>query len=214
MASQNKNLVIVFAKPPVPGKAKTRLIPALGEQGSANFHAHLVRQTLKNVCDSDLWQVQLWAANQSMPEFFNLCANEYSLEIHYQQGSDLGERMFHAISESLRQYEKVCLIGTDCPGIDKKLISYTLQQLDTADLLVTPAEDGGYVQIAARTIKPEVFSNVVWGSNRVMQKTLQNIEQTKLSGIITEPLWDIDIPKDLERYKKEYQAFANVLPLT
>lgn len=211
-AIQHKNLLIVFAKPPVAGQSKTRLIPELGERGAAQFHAQMVLQTLNNVCGSDRWNVQLWAANGLMPEFFQQCARNFSLDVHYQQGDDLGERMYHAIKESLLYFDKVSLIGTDCPGINKAVISETFSKLNNADLLITPAEDGGYVQIAARKILPQVFINIEWGSEKVMLKTLQNLDQLPLSRTIGEPLWDIDTPKDLKRYHEEYQALASVFP--
>lgn len=209
---QFKNLLIVFAKPPVAGQAKTRLIPALGEQGAASFHAHMVQQTLKNVCNNDEWDVQLWVANELMPEFFQQCAQDYSLEVCYQKGNDLGERMFHALNKSLAYYDKVSLIGTDCPAIDKFVIADIFCQLNDVDLFITPAEDGGYVQIATRKILPQVFSGVEWGGDMVMQKTLENLDKLPLKWATGKPLWDIDIPKDLDRYRGEYQALASVLP--
>ena len=75
--------------------------------------------------------------------------------------------------------------------------------------MLTPAEDGGYVQIAAKKIQPEVFQNVEWGSEKVMQQTLAN---TTLSVALTEKLWDIDLPQDLERLRSEFYALARDLP--
>jgi len=209
----DKKLLIVFAKPPVAGFAKTRLIPALGEHGAASLYGRLLKKTLDSVCHNNDWDVQLWLANNLMPDYISELKNKYAISAKYQQGHDLGERMFHAITNSLRHYKKVALIGTDCPAIDQHLISNTFAMLDEVDLVFSPAEDGGYVQIAARKIEKAVFDQVEWGSELVLSQTKVNIKQTTLSVAFTKTYWDVDTPQDLKRLKKEYYALAKDLPL-
>lgn len=208
----DRNLLIVFAKPPIPGMAKTRLIPALGEEGAAAFYKNLLHHTLENVCYNKQWDVQLWLAADLMPEFFSDIKERYKVTLYYQRGKDLGERMYHALSDSLIHYQKVALIGTDCPAIDSQLITETFMLLDDADLVISPAEDGGYVQIAARRVEKFIFNNIEWGSERVLQQTQKALMTSGLSVAYTGVYWDIDMPQDLIRLKGVFYALAKDLP--
>ncbi len=217
MSSVDSNLVIIFAKAPVAGFTKTRLIPALGEQGAADFQAALVMYTINAVLPDDIrssfqWEVELWLGSNDMPEFFEKIKQQHELALCLQQGCDLGERMLHAITASLNKYERVVLIGTDCPVINQETILTALSLLENNDMVFNPAEDGGYVLIAAKRIAPIVFSQVAWGTPEVMQQTLRNLKRSNLSWALADQLWDIDTPQDLNRLQREGHALARELP--
>ena len=207
-----RNLLIVFAKPPVAGLSKTRLIPALGIQGAADFQTKLLEYTLEKFSRHADWKTQLWLSSELQTEYRDKLKMQYDLSFFSQQGENLGEKMHHALAYSLSNFDKVSLIGTDCPALNSRLIGKTFAMLDQVDLVLTPAEDGGYVQIAAKKIDFEVFRNVKWGGVKVMQQTRENLEKTRLSMALTETLWDVDLPEDLERLQRESYALARDLP--
>lgn len=120
--------------------------------------------------------------------------------------------MYFALEQGLSNYRKVALIGTDCPMIDSQLLEKTFALLDNADLVISPAEDGGYVQIAARKINRQVFADVQWGTATVLQQTQRNLETAQLTVSYTEMLWDVDEPQDLNRLRNTFYALANELP--
>ncbi|MDX1811888.1 MAG: TIGR04282 family arsenosugar biosynthesis glycosyltransferase [Gammaproteobacteria bacterium] len=204
-----ENLLIIFARPPVPGKTKTRLIPELGATGAASLYTQLLSHTLAKVSENNTWDIELCMADRDMPQFVQQIAVGLPLQITYQHSGDLGERMFQALKSGLARYQKVSLIGTDCPLIDSDLLQHTFALLNDVDLVFSPAEDGGYVQIAARKIQAGIFEKVEWGSAEVMAQTRKNILHSGLSVAYGDVLWDVDTPQDLARY----YAFANDLPV-
>ena len=193
-----ETLIQLFAKAPIPGQVKTRLIPELGEKGANEVYLYCLQHNLDwlNSCGQD---VQVWLDQPSGHALFN------GLNIQLQQGRHLGEKMFHALSSELRKkpvrYRKVILIGSDCLDLTPALLQRVDCKLDQSDLVFIPAEDGGYVLIAARNdIDPILFENIDWGSNRVMRQTLDRIRKLGLSVILMNPLRDIDRWQDLKHY--------------
>ena len=197
-----KNALIVFAKPPIAGLAKTRLIPALGEDGAADYHKKLLHHTLKNVICEEKWDTHLWCSENTKHDFFQFCEKEFSLVLQQQIDGDLGSKMAHAIEQMLKDYEKVCIIGSDCPLINVQKIQDVFNCLKkNDDVVITPAEDGGYVQLAVkRQLQPAIFAGIRWGGADVFQTTLHNISRLGLNPVIQSTLWDIDEPEDMIRF--------------
>jgi len=195
----NKKVLLVFAKAPIAGHAKTRLIPKLGPQGAADLHEQLLNHTLNNVIDADSWDTQLWCATDPEQTFFKQCAERYNIPLFQQQGADLGERMYHALAIVLSNYKSAVLIGTDCPLLDQEKIAAVFEDLTDDSLVITPAEDGGYVLIGASRIEKEIFAKVDWGTSNVMSQTLRNIKQINCDAKLHPQLWDVDLPEDLVR---------------
>ena len=133
--------------------------------------------------------------------FFQMCSSQYPIKLHTQIAGDLGEKMSHAIQYMLNDYEKVCIIGSDCPVLDINKIRKVFSQLNVKeDVVVTPAEDGGYVLMAVRKqLDPDVFIGTRWGGDDVFQHTINNLQSLKLNPVIQPTLWDIDTPEDLNR---------------
>ena len=200
-----ENALIVFAKPPVAGLAKTRLIPALGKDGSAEMHAKLLMHTLGSVSSpqnlENTWDTHLWCSNDPDNHFFIECEKRFGVTRHKQVGVDLGERMAHAIHTMLQSYQRVCIIGSDCPEMNSLKVSTVFSCLKTEnDLAITPAEDGGYVLLAVKErLFPEIFSDIEWGGAGVFNQTISKIEALELNAKIQPTLWDVDEPVDLKR---------------
>ena len=117
--------------------------------------------------------------------------------VQSQNGSNLGERMFHAISEGLLRYRKLVLVGSDCPAIDERYLADALVALDTESLVLGPANDGGYVLIGATHIEASVFQGMSWGSGTVLDETRARLVASGRSWSELNTLSDIDRPEDL-----------------
>ena len=120
------------------------------------------------------------------------------VKVRLQRGRDLGERMQRA----LRRHRRAILIGADCPAlmpIDLRRAARLLH--GNADIVLAPAEDGGYALIGARRISPSVFANVEWGGADVLAQTLANLERAGLRYRLLRTVWDVDRPEDLERLR-------------
>ena len=190
--------VIVFAKAPVPGSAKTRLIPALGAAGAARFHARLVERALGTACAASLGPVELCCAPNRSHPFFAECAARFGVALTDQGAGDLGERMHRALAAGL----PAVLIGADCPAMTPDYLRQAADALSAGqDVALGPAEDGGYVLIAANRIRPDAFARIGWGGPDVMEE--QRARLRAIGWLWTElaPLWDVDRPEDLERIR-------------
>jgi len=195
--------LIIFAKAPEAGKAKTRLIPALGENGAAALHARLVTHTLTTVSHAALCPVQLWCAPDTTHPFFDSCKNNFPMTLHQQQGVDLGERMAHAMNHNLQQGLKSVIIGTDCPALSAADFKQAFTYLQNGnDIVLAPASDGGYVLMGLSRFSPTLFSDINWGSGEVLAATRERI--AALQWPITElaTFQDIDRPEDLHEAER------------
>lgn len=187
--------LLIFAKAPVAGQVKTRLLPVLSAEQAAALHRQLVAHTVSTLVASRLAPVVLYASDDH--DFWSSFGD--GVELQRQCGGDLGERMHSAMAEQLALTNKVVLIGSDCPFIDGDYLSLALNELSQPlpKLVLGPAADGGYVLIAGNAITMQVFNGVSWGSERVLAQTLQQIDRLGWSCYCLPVLHDIDRPADL-----------------
>lgn len=204
----------VFARAPVPGQCKTRLIPALGAAGAAMLHERLVRQRL---AAAQVWQqatpgarVELWCAPDTQHAFFADCARNYDLILHAQTGADLGARMWLALCGTVARGERPVLVGTDCPWLTPQDITAAFAALDSADAVFAPAQDGGYVLVGLARAVPELFAGIAWGTGRVMSATREAAKRARTRLAELRALPDLDTPADLARLRGDTQ-FATLL---
>jgi rSAM/selenodomain-associated transferase 1 len=186
--------IAVFGRVPQPGTVKTRLIPALGAQGAADLQRHLIESTLAKAHALGDVEVCLWLTGDTQgyaPPPAQACA--------LQQGDDLGARMAHAFVVTLARARACILIGTDCPALTTNHLQQTFDELDRNDVVIIPAEDGGYVLIALKTAHPELFEGIQWGGPTVMETTRARITAARLRAAYLSPLPDLDTPADLAR---------------
>jgi len=162
---------MVFARAPLAGRVKTRLAPRLGAAGAARLQMRLIRHAVHTAVDAHCGPVELHVTRRH--GFFD----SFDTEVKLQRGRDLGERMHHALCSALRCHRTAILIGADCPSLTAADLRRAARWLKGgANLVLAPAEDGGYALIGARRISSRVFANVEWGSSSVMAQTIQNLE--------------------------------------
>jgi len=190
--------ILVFAKAPVPGYAKTRLIPALGETQAARLQRELTALTLDIASRANLCPVELWCTPDCEHEFFTHCRTNYNVTLHLQQGHDLGQRMAQALAAALARSRHAVLIGTDNRDLN---ISYLREAIRTLtgkkDVVIGPSADGGYVLIGSNRLIPELLSNMHWSNDRVMDTTRRRLEQLAIAWHELGICHDIDRPDDL-----------------
>ena len=192
--------VIVFAKPPLLGRVKTRLTPELGPESALNAHCEMVDLTLKKVaqldCSSSLWLSENSQEGASWGQ-------KYSLPVEVQRSGDLGLKMLDAISKTLAASPaKVVLIGSDCPILSQEDIRDAFLWLDQHDLVILPCEDGGYGLIGMKQTHAEVFSRISWSTPKVTSETLDRARNSNLSVKCGRVIWDVDRIEDWYRYQR------------
>ncbi|MDH4264314.1 MAG: TIGR04283 family arsenosugar biosynthesis glycosyltransferase [Deltaproteobacteria bacterium] len=211
MAKKERMLLdrlIIFTRYPEPGMTKTRLIPVLGPEGAADLHRRMGEHTMA-------WARFLQTHSPVSVEVRFAGGDENLLRqwlgpdfLYHDQGrGDLGERMARAIADSFQSGgERVVLVGTDCPGLTGVLVQRALELLKSNDLVLGPASDGGYYLIGVRRIVPQLFSEILWGTSEVLEKTLRIADKMQLRVFLLEPLDDVDRPEDLPVWEKFAQG--------
>ncbi len=192
--------IAILAKAPVPGFAKTRLIPALGADAAAKLQARMIEQTVEVASDAALGPVTLWAGPAvSHPLFADMRAR-FGVALRAQRRGDLGTRMLAA---AVAASGLVLIVGTDCPALGADHLRAAATALHDHDVVVIPAEDGGYVLIGMRAPQPVLFSDIAWSTAAVMDETRQRMRGYGLRWREFDPLWDVDTPDDLARLQRE-----------
>ncbi|MDD5410433.1 MAG: TIGR04282 family arsenosugar biosynthesis glycosyltransferase [Methylobacter sp.] len=195
-------VLMIFCKAPIPGQVKTRLIPELTAEQAAELHIELSIKTLQRAVQSNLCPVQLWCTPTTGHDFFTASKTAYPLVLKQQQGADLGDRMHRAFCSALADYSHALLMGCDCPSLTERDLEETLTVLNQEnEVVLAPAEDGGYVLIGLNQPHPELFDNMPWGTARVLAQTRDRIEHYKLRHHELSKQWDLDTPEDLIRYR-------------
>ena len=186
-----------MSRAPVPGRTMRRLIPAIGAKRAASLHRAMIHRAVASALASGIGPVELWCTPDTDHEVFLGLRNVTGVTLHTQIGPDLGARMHAAIDASPGA---TAVIGTDCPSLEPDDLVRAANALHaaTADAVVAPAFDGGYVLIAVTGPRPELFAGVHWGSERVLAQTRERARAAGLRLLELETRQDVDRPEDLE----------------
>ena len=196
--------LIIFSRYPEPGKTKTRMIPALGATGAAELQRQMTEHTLNNA--------------QQL-----LSSRDFTIEVHFTGGSqqlmtawlggnlhyvpqvsgDLGQKMRSAFDHAFNMgNQRVLIIGIDCPGINQVILNEAFNSLQNHDLVLGVAEDGGYYLIGLNRPIPQLFDNIAWGTDQVLNQTKNIAQQLKLDIHYLTTLSDVDRPEDLATWQQ------------
>ena len=200
--------IIVFAKAPRAGFAKTRLIPALGADGAAALARSLLLHTLDEAMHAGVRDIELCRTPMHDPLWQTLPLPG-GLQMTDQAGGDLGERLARAAHRSLEASQPCILIGTDCPALDARALRELALNLQSHDAVLAPASDGGYVALGLRRFEPSVFTDMAWSTEVVARDTVSRLLQAGMSVHQVPALHDIDEPADLQHLPKHWAQEAN-----
>lgn len=200
--SASTPLILVFARAPVAGRCKTRLMPKLGARKAAQVHRALVLKTLRTACAVKDARTELWCAPNAMHGFFSACRLRLGMALHRQRRGDLGAKMSHAIARALRRAPRVVIIGTDCAVLNVDDLRAAFAALSTHDTVLQPADDGGYVLIGAQRWCANALHGIDWSSGRERGQTQRRLQRHGLSVALLEPRWDVDGPNDYVRARR------------
>ncbi|MDB0611297.1 TIGR04282 family arsenosugar biosynthesis glycosyltransferase [Tenacibaculum maritimum] len=196
----NKNLLLIFTRNPELGKVKTRLAKAVGNETALTIYKFLLDKTKKVTqnlnCDKAVYySVQI--RNHDIWEKKN-----YQKKL--QKGEDLGIRMHNAFQEAFENnYEKVLIIGSDLYDLTPNHIHEAFDKLNSNEVVIGPAKDGGYYLLGMKKLIPSIFKNKNWGTSSVRRDTLKDLE--KVNVHLLEPLNDVDLIEDIEDHPAFYQ---------
>jgi uncharacterized protein len=218
LASQD--VAILFARVPVPGNVKTRLIgpseaSGLTAEQACSLHLACVGDVAE-LLERALPHAQKWLYWSEAPGP-ECSVGELGLPpsfgIALQSGSDLGERMARAVERTLSAGAgRVLLVGSDSPTLPPEYLSQAIAALESSDVVIGPSDDGGFYLIGAKSFKREIFDGVAWSSAETYAQTVANVRASGLT-LTTLPSWyDVDEWRDLQRMISEAQAGVPLPP--
>ena len=194
----SSTILIIFTRYPTPGAVKTRLIPAVGAAGAAMLHRQMTESTLckaRELCQRMPGSIVVHFDGSDSQQMANWLGTDL---VYQSQGSgDLGVRMDRSIASACQSADRVILSGTDCPKLTADILAQAFEYLLDRDLVLGVALDGGYYLIGMRQPQPELFVDVDWGTDRVLQQTIDIANSLNLSIGYLPTLADIDRPEDL-----------------
>ena len=206
--------LVIFAKAPVAGLAKTRMIPALGAQGSARLAQQLLLYAVQQaaqvpwdalaLCVSPDTTHPAFALAQELVHKSTTVTPQSPLTLSLQGDGDLGQRMHRALVRDLSQHAAVVLMGTDAPGLNAAMLQQAALALQTHDAVFVPAHDGGYALVGLRRPAPELFEDMVWSTAGVMAETRMRAHRAGLRWCELAPVHDMDEPTDLQHLPPDW----------
>lgn len=195
------SLLLIFTRNPELGKCKTRLAATIGDSAALDVYNFLLEHTVKItenlamdkwVCYSEeIWERDIWPNTHFTKKL--------------QQGIDLGERMRNAFEAGFALgYEKIIIIGSDLYDLSRKDLEHAFKKLEEQDVVLGPAEDGGYYLLGTTKLIPKLYQNKAWGTGTVLKDTLGNLKN--MNHTLLDTRNDVDLYEDI-RDIKAFQPF-------
>ncbi|MDT0558507.1 TIGR04282 family arsenosugar biosynthesis glycosyltransferase [Ichthyenterobacterium sp. W332] len=189
----SKNLIIIFTRNPELGKVKTRLAKTIGDESALNIYRFLLEHTEKTVRKINVDKAIYYSVAIHDNDIWD--ANMYTK--FKQEGIDLGQRMCNAFKNAfIDNYKKVLIVGSDLIDLQPKHIEDAFLALETNDIVIGPAQDGGYYLLGMKILHKKLFKNKFWGTHSVFKDTMEDLENETV--FLLEELNDIDTFEDLK----------------
>ncbi len=205
--NQNKSnrCLVIFAKEPSPGKVKTRLGQEIGMANAAQAYRDIVEALIANISNLQCQVVVACSPPESVPAMQSWLDGLFSYAVEYsvQGDGDLGDRINSAVEDQLRQgSKKVIVVGSDCPWVDTAIIEEAFQKLDTYEIVLGPAEDGGYYLIGLTVLPDSFFDGIPWSTDEALSATVQKAQNNGLAcHVLKTKLTDIDHARELKLFR-------------
>ncbi|WP_312851091.1 TIGR04282 family arsenosugar biosynthesis glycosyltransferase [Zwartia sp.] len=193
--------IVIFAKAPIPGFCKTRLISALGAQGAAVLAQHMLLRTVQIAQEANLGVVELCVSPEPAHDQWHAIkgAHDWAQTVEWtcQSEGDLGQRMGSAVQRTLSLNQDVICIGTDCLELEAIHLQTAADAFNSHSAAIVPARDGGYVLLALRQFDQSLFQNIAWSTSSVCADTLTRLRHLGWAVAQLQTMRDIDEPEDL-----------------
>jgi len=188
------NLLIIFVRNPVIGKVKTRLARSVGPARALEIYKILMDQTRQITGEVKSDKVVYYSDHNETGDIWE----DQEFQKRVQTGKDLGSRMMNAFEEMFSAgYDRIVIIGNDCFDLTTKIVNQAFDNLESSEVVVGPAQDGGYYLLGMKKLHREFFINKSWGTSTVLADTIQDIRDKELHYRLLPQLSDVDEEQDL-----------------
>ena len=200
------SVVVVMAKRPVPGKTKTRLCPPLTPLEAAGLYEALLKDTIELVSGLRGVETAVAVSPQSAVDEMRRMAPRVARMLAV-EGADIGACLRSATEQLFAEgFSRVVAVNSDGPTLPAQYLERAVEMLTHSDVVLGPAEDGGYYLIGMRQQQPGLFTDIEWSSSRVAVQTLERAAAAGLTVAQLPSWYDVDTPAELERLRKELVA--------
>lgn len=198
----SKNALIVFQKNAIPGKVKTRIAVTVGDERALEIYHWLTARTHTVLRKSEIQTFLFFSDYIPDSEIENL----QGFHLRVQSSGDLGQRMSAAFNGVFSEgFDKVIIIGTDCPGLTAADLKNAFVALDSYDLVFGPALDGGYYLLGSNQLYLDLFTDIPWSTDMVLELTLRKASEMGLNYELQKVLSDIDTFEDWQKFTSQNQ---------
>jgi hypothetical protein len=208
-ATSDQLALLIFAKYPEPGKVKTRLAASLGAGAAASLYEMFIRKVLETAARSGAPKIFVAMSPETkMASFREKFPGDYELFAQI-ASSDLGERIIAAARHVFAQScSRVLIIGTDSPNLLLAFLEEANRALDSHDIVIGPAEDGGYYLIGMKHVQTALFEGIAWSTSEVLAQTLERADAQKLRVHLLPQWYDVDDLPSYQRLKQDNPEFS------
>jgi len=189
--------IVIFAKAPIPGQVKTRLIPELGAEGAASLAHRMLLNTYSQASSVLVAGTEICVSPDAADASWKGLLPGRVERLTSQGEGDLGERLARAAQRVIEEGERVILIGTDCPALTERRLKSACWELETHDAVIHPTFDGGYALLGLKRFDPSIFSDMEWSTPSVANRTIGKVKALGWSMHLGATLQDVDDPDDL-----------------
>ena len=190
---KSKNLLLIFTRNPELGKVKTRLAKTIGDEAALDIYKFLLEHTKQVTQNLSCNKAVYYSVKVRENDIWDASVYQKLL----QDGNDLGIRMHNAFQQAFSTgYEKIVIIGSDLPDLTSEHINVAFEKLNSNDVVMGPAEDGGYYLLGMKKLHTNIFQNKNWGTSTVRKDTLNDLQNE--SVFLLETLNDVDVFDDIK----------------
>ncbi len=202
----SKPTFCLFAKPPVPGRSKTRLGRVVGDERAAQLASAFLTDTWNTLGTLD-WANRMLSSTVST-------GLPVEADVWQQCEGDLGARIEHTLSEALRHGPYAFAIGADSPGLPLGVLSAARIASHENEAVIGPTEDGGYYLLGLQRCPPGLLADLPWSSPDTFRATRARLLEQGFSVAVLERWWDVDEAHDLDRLRDHLTDHAHLAPVT
>lgn len=201
--TKSKNLLLIFTRNPELGKCKTRLAKTVGDESALEIYKFLLKHTVEITENLEVDKAVYYSVKVRENDLWD----ENIYQKYKQNGADLGIRMKHAFEQGFKDgYENIIIIGSDMYDMSQEDLEQAFSELENSDVVIGPAEDGGYYLLGMSSLQAKVFSNKDWGKETVLEDTLADLKSVSVK--LLEERNDVDYFSDI----KHIDVFQQFLP--
>ncbi len=205
--------LVIFAKYPIPGTVKTRLAAQIGAEPAAKLYSRFIEHILDTMTRRRIAEKVVVAVTP--PDSVNRFARRFPGADRYEAqlpDDDLGKRMLAVFQEASNMHvKKTVIIGTDSPTLPANYVLEAFSMLESHDVVLGPAKDGGYYLIGAKKPHPELFEDIPWSTARVLEKTIAALDRLRLRYVLLPEYFDVDEIADLHQlYRMAPEIFSGL----